>query len=55
MDRECNRCRSTKEIPDICHNKWSVNTTCPDNKMWIWILRLMIGTVGWPAIRAVWR
>jgi hypothetical protein len=41
MDRECNRYRSTKEIQDIFHNMWSVSA-CQENKLWIWIVPLMI-------------
>jgi hypothetical protein len=46
MDRECNRCRNSKVIQNICHNSWSVNITFQENKLWIWIVRLMIGTGG---------
>jgi len=28
MDTACNRCRNTKDIQNICHNMWSVSTTC---------------------------
>jgi len=46
MDTACNRCRSTKDIQNICHNTWRVSTTSQENKMLIWIVRLMIGTGG---------
>jgi len=61
MDNACNRCRSTKDIQNICHNTWSDSTTCLANKMaeiylpkfnemnrWMWtgIVRLVIRTGG---------
>jgi len=46
MDRACNSCRSTKDIQNICHNTCSVSTKCQENKMWTWIVRLMIGIGG---------
>jgi len=61
MDTACNWCRITKNIQNICHNTWSVSTTCQENKMaefcytkfnkinvWTWTgsVRLMVGTGG---------
>jgi len=32
IDTACNRCRRTKDIQNICHNKWSVSTICQTEK-----------------------
>jgi len=46
MDRACNRCRSTKDLQNICHSTCSVSTKCQENQLWIWIVRMMIGIGG---------